>query len=264
MNIWMKKFKLVAGCLLILTLCLCLNHAAFAADLIQTQDIPAVSVRVNPAENQTEVVSTLQLLFMISLISLAPFLLLMLTSFTRIIISLHFLRSALGTQQMPPNQVLVGIALFLTLFLMGPILTQINETAIKPYAQGTISQETTVEVAMEPLRAFMFAQVEDQDMRLFIRLSGRSYATKEEIPNRVLIPAFMLGELTKGFKIGFLIYMPFLVIDMIVASVLMAMGMMMLPPAMISLPFKLLLFVLVDGWSLVIENVLLTFKAIPF
>ncbi len=222
--------------------------------------IPGVSVNINPGTGETEVVSTLQLLFMITIISIAPFLLLMLTCFPRILIVMHFLRSALGTQQMPPNQVLIGISLFLTLFLMGPIFNTINETAIKPYSQGQLSQEVTMTTAMEPLREYMFKQVDDKNMRLFIRLSGESYNSPEEIPNRVLIPAYMLGELTIGFTIGFLIYIPFLVIDMVVASVLMAMGMMMLPPAMISLPFKLLLFVMVDGWSLVIQSLVNTFK----
>ena len=221
--------------------------------------LPLLPVALAP-EEPTQVVSALQLLFLVTLITLAPFLLLMLTSFTRIIISLHFLRSALGTQQTPPNQVLLGLALFLTLFVMGPIFAQINETAIQPYALGVLSQEETMEAAMEPLREFMFANVENRDLALFVRLSGESFETLEEIPNRVLIPAFMLGELTKGFRIGFIIFIPFLVIDMIVASVLMAMGMMMLPPAMISLPFKILLFIMVNGWSLLIEGIIGTFR----
>jgi flagellar biosynthetic protein FliP len=223
-------------------------------------DIPSVSMRFGSSQNEAEVVSTLQLFFMLSVIALAPFLLLMTTCFTRIIISLHFLRSALGAQQMPPNQALIGVALFLTLFVMGPVVGQINDTAIKPYSEGKLSQKEAMDTAMEPLREFMFMQVENTDMNLFIKLSGEDYASREDIPNRVLIPAFMLGELTKGFKIGFIIYLPFLAIDMIVSSVLMAMGMMMLPPAMISLPFKLLLFVMANGWSLVVRGVLMTFR----
>jgi len=184
----------------------------------------------------------------------------MLTSFTRIIIVLHFVRSALGTQQMPPNQILVGIALFLTLFIMGPVFTEVNETALKPYGAKEITQQEMVERAMVPIREFMFNQVEDKDLGLFVELSGEEYASIEEIPNKVLIPSFILGELSKGFIFGFFIYIPFIVIDMVVASILMAMGMMMLPPAMISLPFKILLFILVDGWAYIIEILAMSFR----
>ncbi|MDR1558102.1 MAG: flagellar type III secretion system pore protein FliP [Clostridiales bacterium] len=211
-------------------------------------------------ENPEQVASLMQLLFMLSLISLAPSLLIMLTSFTRLIISLQFLRSALGTQQMPPNQVLIGLSLFLTMFLMGPIFTDINENAIKPFSEGKLSAEQAIDTGMEPLRDFMRAQAEDKDIALFAELSGQTYQSPEEIPDRVLIPAFMLGELTKGFKVGFIIYLPFIVIDMIVASVLMAMGMMMLPPVMISLPFKILLFIMSGGWSFMIESLVRTFR----
>ena len=232
-------------------------HTAYAQSLTP---LPSVDINIGAAESPQQVSSTLQLVFLISIIALAPTLLIMLTSFTRIIISLHFLRSALSTQQMPPNQVLVGIALFLTLFVMSPVFDQINEHALKPYAEGKITQEQAMEVGMRPLRDFMFRQVEAKDMTLFINLSGQTYASQEEIPSRVLIPAFMLGEVTKGFQIGFMIYLPFIAIDMVVASTLMAMGMMMLPPAMISLPFKILFFILADGWSLVMESVVRTFR----
>jgi len=162
---------------------------------------------------------------------------------------------------MPPNQVLVGLALFLTLFIMGPIFTEVNETAIIPYSAGEISQSEFVDIAMGPIRQFMFDQAETNDVALFATLAGiDEFETRADIPNRVLIPAFILGEITKGFIFGFIIFVPFIVIDMIVASVLMAMGMMMLPPAMISLPFKILLFVLVDGWSYVIEIMMMTFR----
>ncbi|MDR1532571.1 MAG: flagellar type III secretion system pore protein FliP [Clostridiales bacterium] len=223
--------------------------------------LPGVDVSISATDDPQAVSATLQLVFLLAVISLAPSLLVMMTSFTRIIISLHFLRSALGTQQMPPNQVLVGLALFITMFLMGPILTDINENALQPYANGQLAQEAAIERAMSPLREYMFSQVEDKDMALFLQLNGETYASNEEIPNRVLIPAYMLTELTLGFKIGFLLYLPFVVIDMVVASVLMAMGMMMLPPAMISLPFKILLFVLADGWSLVISSIIQTFRS---
>ena len=211
-------------------------------------------------DNPSQIAAVLQLLFLLSLISLAPSLLIMLTSFTRIIISLQFLRSAMGTQQMPPNQVLIGLALFLTLFLMGPIFTDINENAVKPFSEGRLTAEQALDTGMEPLRGFMRRQAEDKDISLFMELSGLTVESPEDIPDRVLIPAFMLGELTKGFKIGFIVYLPFIVIDMIVASVLMAMGMMMLPPVMISLPFKILLFIMSGGWSFVIESLVRTFR----
>jgi flagellar biosynthetic protein FliP len=205
--------------------------------------------------------TTLQLLFAITIISLAPSILLMMTCFTRIIIVLHFLRSGIGTQQMPPNQILIGLALFLTFFLMAPNLQKINENALKPLSEGTITQEVAIKNAMDPFREFMLRQVEDKDLGLFTELSGNtSYASIEEIPNSVLIPSFVLGELKKGFIIGFLIYIPFIVIDMVVSSTLMAMGMMMLPPSMISLPFKVLFFIMVDGWGLVVENLIKTFR----
>ncbi|MDR1639579.1 MAG: flagellar type III secretion system pore protein FliP [Clostridiales bacterium] len=204
--------------------------------------------------------STLEIFVFLSAISLAPSLLIMLTSFVRIMISLSFLRSALGTQQMPPSQVLIGLALFLTLFVMGPIFTEINDTALKPYTDGALSASQAIDAGMKPLRRFMLNQAEDKDMALFMELSGETYDSIESIPNRVLMPAFMLGELTKGFKIGFIIYLPFIAIDMVVASILMAMGMMMLPPAMISLPFKLLLFIMSGGWSFLVENLVRTFR----
>ncbi|MDR1913284.1 MAG: flagellar type III secretion system pore protein FliP [Clostridiales bacterium] len=210
-------------------------------------------------ENQS-VVSTLQILLMFSAIGLAPYILVMLTGFTRIIISLQFLRSALGTQQMPPNQILVGLALFLTLFIMGPIFDDINANAIKPFSAGTLSADEAIDRGMEPLRVFMRNQAEDKDVALFVQLSGQTVNSVEEIPDRVLIPAFMLGELTKGFKVGFIIYLPFIVIDMVVASILMAMGMMMLPPVMISLPFKILIFIMSGGWSYMLESLVRTFR----
>ncbi|MFV0502723.1 MAG: flagellar type III secretion system pore protein FliP [Lachnospirales bacterium] len=203
---------------------------------------------------------TVQLLLLVTLITLAPSILLMLTSFTRIVIILHFTRSALSTQQTPPNQVLIGLALFLTFFIMGPTLTEVNKQAMQPYIAGEINTSEMVATAMDPIREFMFKQVETNDVKLFAEFDGQSYDTYEDIPNRVLIPAFILGEITKGFKVGFIIFIPFLVIDMIVASTLMAMGMMMLPPSMISLPFKILFFVMVDGWALTINGIFETFR----
>jgi len=234
----------------------------FNAENVLAQDINASLININLVTGESESVqasSTVQILFMFTLIALAPSILLMLTSFTRIIIALHFLRSALGTQQMPPNQVLIGLALFLTFYIMGPIFMEINETALAPYTAGEITQLEAIEIGMEPLRQFMLENVRLQDLALFADLAGETYNYPEEIPNRVLIPAFILTELTIGFMFGFFIFMPFIVIDMVVASVLMAMGMMMLPPAMISLPFKVLLFITVDGWGFVVEILVRTF-----
>jgi len=203
--------------------------------------------------------STVQVIFIFTLIALAPTLLIMLTSFTRIIIVMHFLRSALGTNQMPPNQILIGLALFLTLFLMGGTFEQIHEMAILPYLAGEITQTEVIDLGMEPIREFMFRQVGINELALFANLAGETYYDIADIPNRVLIPAFILGELTIGFIFGFFLFLPFIVIDMVVATVLMAMGMMMLPPAMISTPFKILLFIMIDGWRLVMELVVTTF-----
>lgn len=223
--------------------------------------IPNIGINIGTSETPEQTTSTLQILLLFTIISLAPSILIMLTCFTRIIISLHFLRAALGTQQMPPNQILIGLALFLTFFVMGPDFSEINEKAIQPYSQGQINQEEFLIQSMAPIREFMFNQVEDKDLALFTNIAKiESYQSRDDIPNSVLIPAFIVGELTKGFKIGFILYIPFIAIDMVVASTLMAMGMMMLPPALISAPFKLLLFIMVDGWSLVIENIIKTFR----
>lgn len=202
---------------------------------------------------------SVKILLVLTVIALAPSILIMLTSYTRIIIVLHFLRSALGTQTAPPNQVLIGLALFLTLFIMHPVFTQVNEQAIKPLDAGEITQEEALEAGMEPIREFMFEQTQRKDINMFCEIAQVTYETKEDIPNQVLIPSFIISELRTAFIIGFLIYIPFIVIDMVVASVLMSMGMMMLPPTTISLPFKILLFILADGWNLVIQNLVKTF-----
>lgn len=201
----------------------------------------------------------LKILLVLTVISLAPSILIMLTSFTRIVIVLHFVRAAIGTQTVPPNQILVGLALFLTLFIMAPIFTQINETAIQPLDKGEITQEEALEIGMEPLREFMFSQTQTKDINLFCDIQGTTYETRDDIATGTLIPAFILSELRTAFIIGFLIYIPFIVIDMVVASVLMSMGMMMLPPTTISMPFKILLFILADGWDLVVGNLVKTF-----
>ena len=202
-----------------------------------------------------------KMLLVLTVLALAPSILIMMTSFTRIIIVLHFLRSALGTQSAPPNQVLIGLALFLTFFIMAPTFSAINENAIEPLDAGEITQEEALVLAEEPIREFMYGQTQTKDLALFLDLAqdDTEYEDYDDIPFTTLVPAFILSELRTAFIIGFLIYIPFIVIDMVVSSVLMSMGMMMLPPTTISMPFKVLLFVLADGWDLVIRGLVQTF-----
>ncbi len=220
-------------------------------------DADGLSIYYNNSEGGLS--GALRILIILTVISLAPSILIMLTSFTRIIIVLHFLRSAVGTQTSPPNQVLVGLALFLTFFIMNPVFTNINENAIKPFEAGEITQEEAIEIGSVPLREFMYAQTQTKDLELFVDISGQTYESYDDVPFSILIPSFIISELRTAFIIGFLIYIPFIVIDMVVSSILMSMGMMMLPPTTISLPFKVLLFVLADGWNLVIGSLVKTF-----
>ncbi len=201
----------------------------------------------------------IRMLLVLTILTLAPSILIMLTSYTRIIIVLHFVRTAIGTQTAPPNQVLIGLALFLTFFIMWPTFQEINEKAIKPLDEGIITQEQAIEAAEVPIREFMYGETQERDLALFVEISGGTYEEYDEVPFTTLVPAFILSELRTAFIIGFLIYIPFIVIDMVVSSVLMSMGMMMLPPTTISLPFKILLFILADGWDLVIRGVVQTF-----
>ncbi len=234
----------------------------FVSPMIATAQVtvPNVSLGLTTTEDPGQIVNALKILIFLTVLSLAPAILIMMTSFTRIIIVLSFIRQALGTQQMPPNQLLVGLALFLTLFIMGPAFSKINEEAVKPFLDGQINQEQALERGLAPLRAFMFNQTRDSDLALFVRLSGSERPrTRADVPTTVLVPAFVLSELKTAFQIGFIIYLPFLVIDMVTASVLMAMGMMMLPPVIISLPFKIMLFVFVDGWGLLIGSLVKSF-----
>lgn len=208
-----------------------------------------------------EAVTPLQILVLVALISILPGVLLAMTGFTRILIVLAFVRNALGTPTLPPNQLLVGIAFFLALFTMSPTLSKVNEVAIQPYRAGKISEEQALERGLEPVRTFMFKQTRASDLALFLRIAKEDRPrTRADVPTQVLVPAFVLSELKTAFQIGFLIYLPFLVIDMIVSAILTSMGMLMLPPALISLPFKVLLFVLVDGWHLVVESLLASFR----
>lgn len=218
-------------------------------------------------------VDTLEIIIMLTVISLVPSILIMMTSFTRIIIVLSFLRNALGLQQTPPNQVLIGIALFLSLFIMSPVLTEINTTAYQPYKNEEITQEQFLQKATVPMKKFMLKQTKKADINLFVELSKTKVIAEGEtvdkltneqmvdkLPITVVIPAFITSELKRAFMIGFLIFIPFLIIDMIVSSTLMSMGMIMLPPVMISLPFKLLLFVIVDGWGLIVKTLAMSFN----
>jgi len=199
------------------------------------------------------------IVILLTILTLLPSILMMLTGFTRIIIVLSFIRQALGMQQTPPNQVLIGLALFLTFFVMQPIFSRVYEEAYVPFTEGAMTQDEFLEAAMEPMREFMLAQVFDTDLNFFLNLAGEEFDYDEDIPNSILIPAFITSEIKHAMFLGFFIYLPFIVIDMIVASTLMALGMMMLPPAMISLPFKVLLFVMIDGWQLIIGTMLDTF-----
>lgn len=224
--------------------------------------IPDINFSINNnTEGPAATSEALQILALLTVLAIAPTFLILMTSFTRIIVVLSFLRSALATQQMPPTQILLGLALFLTFFVMAPTWREVNKDALQPYLAGQIKQEVAFEKAMAPMRTFMFRQTREKDLALFVELSGsKQPATYKDIPNYVVIPAFAISELKTAFQIGFVIFVPFLVIDMVVSSALMSMGMMMLPPMMISLPFKILLFVLVDGWNLIIYSLVKSFQ----
>ncbi len=222
--------------------------------------LPSVNLGFKTTDNPTEIVSAIKLVMILTVLTLAPAILIMMTGFTRIIIVLSFLRQALGVQQMPPNQLLVGLALFLTFFVMSPALTEMNTNGIQPFMSGKISQDQAIDRSLAPLRKFMFSQTRDADLGLFIKLSKiERPKTRADVPTLTLVPAFVLSELKTAFQIGFIIFLPFLVIDIIASSVLMAMGMMMLPPIVISLPFKIMLFVLVDGWALIVGSMVKSF-----
>lgn len=232
-----------------------------------------LSISIN--NDEAGVASEVRALLLLTIIAVSPSLLIMLTSYTRIVIVLHFLRTAIGTQTAPPNQILIGLALFLTFFIMWPTFQQINENAIQPLDNGDITIEEALKEAEVPIRQFMYGQVQRKDVKLFVDMAGDSYdidsaalekeyeksgqSAYDAIPMTIMIPSFVIGELRQAFIMGFVIYIPFIVIDMVVASVLMSMGMMMLPPTTISLPFKILLFILADGWNLVIGSVVKTF-----
>jgi len=221
--------------------------------------LPTFQLGMEDVDEPGKVSSALQILFLLTILTLAPSILIMTTSFARIIIVLSFLRQAMGTQQTPPTQVLIGLGLFLTLFVMGPTWSEINENALQPYLNEEISQMDALKLAEAPLKSFMLAQTREKDLSLFVNLGDGERGSDSEVEIQSLIPAFIISELKTAFQIGFLIYIPFLILDMVVASILLSMGMMMLPPVLISLPFKLMLFVMVDGWYLIVGSLIRSF-----
>lgn len=221
-----------------------------------TVPFPKIDLGVGQAQSGEDVSTTLQILLLLTVLSLAPSILIMTTSYLRIIIVFHFLKNALGTQQMPPNQLLAGIALFVTFFIMAPTWSQVNELALTPLMEDEITLEEAYDKGVEPIRDFMFERVRNEDLELFIGMTNiERPESKNDLPTYILVPAFALSELRAGFIIGFFLFIPFIMVDLIIGSILLSMGMMMIPPMMISLPFKVLLFILVDGWNLVVHSV---------
>lgn len=222
--------------------------------------LPTVTFGIEEAESPQQVSSALQIIFVLTILSIAPAIILMMTCFTRIVIVLGFIRQAMGTQNMPPTQIIIGLSLFLSFFIMSPTINEINDNALQPYINEEIGQSEAFDKAVSSMRNFMFKHVKESELELITGLTLEdSPENADDIPTTSLIPAFMLSELKTAFSMGFMVYIPFLVIDMIVASVLMSMGMMMLPPVIISMPFKLLLFILVDGWSLIVGSLIKSF-----
>jgi len=222
--------------------------------------IPTLQIGVGEAKGPEEVSVVIQILALLTVLSLAPAILIMMTSFTRLIVVFSFLRHALGTQQMPPNQLLIGLALFLTFFIMTPVWQEVNQKALIPYKEKKISQAQALEEALKPVRQFMLKQTREKDLALFVQMAKMPRPkNSNDIPTTVLLSAYMISELKTAFQIGCILYIPFLIVDMVVASVLLSMGMMMLPPVMISLPFKVILFVLVDGWNLIVGSMVKSF-----
>jgi flagellar biosynthetic protein FliP len=224
--------------------------------------IPDISIRIGAGEGRPEnFAANLQILFILTVLALAPSVLIMMTSFTRIVVVFSFLRQALGTQQMPPNQIVVGLSLFLTMYIMLPVWEDINQNALQPYLRNEMAQPVAFQRALAPIRGFMFRQTREADLALMIRLSQRpNPANEAAVPTLVLIPAFIISELKTAFQLAFFVYLPFVVVDLVVAATLMSIGVMMLPPMMISLPLKLLLFVLADGWNLLVTSLVQGFR----
>ena len=251
--------------IIVISLCISAVFALFSILTVRAMaaedDNNLISIGISAGDG-SDLASVLQMLLVLTVISLAPSILMLVTSFTRIVIVMHFTRAALGTQTVPPNQVIVGLSLFLTFFIMAPTFNEVYQSAIEPLTRSEVTAEEAFDIGVKPLRQFMLKQVSTKDLDTFLRIAEYeegSITSEDDIPLRVLIPSFIISELRIAFIIGFLIYLPFIVIDMVVASTLMSMGMMMLPPTTISMPFKILLFVLADGWNLVIGNLVRTF-----
>ncbi|MGD8563308.1 MAG: flagellar type III secretion system pore protein FliP [Desulfarculaceae bacterium] len=251
----MKRWVII---LMALAIALAMAQAAWAQEGVLR--LPTLSLGVEEATSPEQVNTALQVVFLLTILTLAPAILVMTTSFTRLAVVFGLLRNALGTQQMPPAQIVVGLSLFLTFFIMAPVFNQVHDEALAPYMDGKLNQEQFFEKATSPMREFMLKQTRKKDLGLFMRIAGdKKPQNAEDVPLTSLVPAFVISELKTAFTIGFLLYVPFLVIDMVVASVLLSMGMMMLPPVMVSLPFKLMLFVLVDGWHLIVGSMVQSF-----
>lgn len=232
------------------------------AQVLAAQAIPTVSVTVQDGGNEEgQLATTVKIALLITLLGLTPAIMMMMTSFTRLIISFHFLRQAMGVQGVPPNQVVIGLSLFLTIFIMSPVGLKIHEAAIKPYNAGQITEMQALERSVEPIKEFMLKQTREKDLALFYQLSGNKRPqTRKDVSIVVLIPSFILSELKTAFQIGFLLYIPFLIIDIVVASILVALGMIFLPPIMVSLPFKIVLFIIADGWGLLLGSLMRSFN----
>lgn len=243
--------------LLLPTICMLMVSAGD----VSAVTLPTVQIGLAETDDPKQIAVLIEILLIFTVLSMAPAILLMTTCFTRLVVAFSFLKNALGTQQMPPAQVLIGLSLFLTLFIMSPVLKDINTNAVEPFLSEEINLEQAYNEGIKPLRAFMLKQTREKDLALFLSLSKTDKPlNKDEVSTAVLIPAFVISELKTAFQIGFILFLPFLVIDMVVASVLLSMGMMMLPPVTVSLPFKILLFVLVDGWHLIVQSLVMSFK----
>ncbi len=250
------KYSIIIAIFLI---CLFFESAAWA-DAEKTSPAPLLSIGLNQSEDPGELSVVLQIFLLMTILSLAPSILIMLTCFTRIAIVLSLMRQAIGTQQLPPNQIIIGLALFLTFYIMTPVWQNINTNALQPYLAKQLNQEEALEKALNPIRGFMVKQTREKDLALLVNIAKVDRPNNiDDVPTPVLIPAFIMSELKTAFQIGFMLYVPFLIIDMVVASVLLSMGMMMLPPVMVSLPFKLMIFVLADGWYLIVGSLVKSF-----
>jgi len=246
--------------MLVAVIVLCLLCAGMAMAQDKVLPLPKVSIEVGKSAKPEDVSVTLQILFLMTILSLAPAILILTTAFTRIVVVLHFLRQAMGTQQVPPSQVLIGLAMFLTFFVMAPTWSRVNTDALQPYLDKKMSLEQAYEKGVVPVREFMLRQTREEDLALFVKLANVDKPkNRDDVPLHALVPAFAISELRIGFQIGFLLFIPFLVIDMVISSILLSMGMMMLPPVLISMPFKILLFILVDGWHLIVRSLLESF-----